>query len=217
LKLDLRKYATPESLQYRYDASTSSSTSSSSLPSSLSSTPSTTTTTSTTSSSSTASAATTTASDSDTISETTESNNNNLLSSSTISEEGESLPIQQQQQQQSESVPIELPVTASTTTTVIDDPTIGKYDLAAIVVHEGSLEHGHYYTFAKVPMSSTNDHQFIWMKFNDHQVEEVSEEYVLQVARGMQKQILSPKLLVQKYLGEASSINAYLLFYTQME
>lgn len=105
---------------------------------------------------------------------------------------------------------------------VLHDPTAGIYDLTAIVVHEGNLETGHYYTFVKVPLQyaehrTCSSDRFIWVKCNDQQVTPVSrEEDVLQVARGLRKS-RTTNTIFQKLLDNDTSTNAYLLFYTQRD
>ena len=101
--------------------------------------------------------------------------------------------------------------------------TRGKYSLSAVVVHEGSLDHGHYYTFVKVPKnpfaeSGLADNTTHWVKLNDHMVSKVSEEEVLRIAKGEDRKNQQAKTIYEKYLGTDSiSTNAYILFYSQID
>lgn len=102
------------------------------------------------------------------------------------------------------------------------DPTAGKYNLQVVVVHEGSLDYGHYYTFAKVPIDNElcNLEKQHWIKLNDHEVTVVDEATVLETARGGASKAQPSRLnnMLQKKLGSNSvSTNAYILFYTQQD
>lgn len=57
--------------------------------------------------------------------------------------------------------------------TAFKDFTQQPYNLHAILVHDGSAESGHYYSFI-----FSAEHQ-TWFKFNDHLVKPVSEEQVM--------------------------------------
>lgn len=73
------------------------------------------------------------------------------------------------------------------------------YEIAAIVVHEGSATAGHYTCFARPDFRKAPD---CWIKLNDHDVTPVSEEVVR----------------VETYGGSSSgdrSRNAYMLFYVK--
>jgi ubiquitin C-terminal hydrolase len=81
-----------------------------------------------------------------------------------------------------------------------------EYELSAVVVHAGRLDAGHYYCLARHEVEGGSDgdsRRVRWVRFNDYVVREVSEEEVLQEARGL-----------QSVDGSVSS-NAYLLFYTR--
>jgi ubiquitin C-terminal hydrolase len=84
-------------------------------------------------------------------------------------------------------------------------PRSDEYELSAVVVHAGRLDAGHYFCLARqeVEGGDGDSRRVRWVKFNDHVVREVSEEEVLQEARGLQSAD-----------GSVSS-NAYLLFYSR--
>jgi ubiquitin C-terminal hydrolase len=96
------------------------------------------------------------------------------------------------------------------------DLTAGLYNLSAVVMHEGSLEYGHYYTFAKVPRNHENSEDMHWVKLNDQQVQEVDEEFVLTVAKGVKRTNMLNSMF-SKMMDADTSTNAYLLFYTQQD
>ena len=54
------------------------------------------------------------------------------------------------------------------------------YNLHAILVHDGSAESGHYYSFIY------SKPQQLWFKFNDHLVTAVDEEQVMRESVGGQ-------------------------------
>lgn len=83
-------------------------------------------------------------------------------------------------------------------------------------MHEGSLEYGHYYTFAKVPRNHENGEDMHWVKLNDQQVQEVDEEFVLTVAKGVKRKNMLNSMF-SKMMDADTSTNAYLLFYTQQD
>lgn len=99
------------------------------------------------------------------------------------------------------------------------DATTGRYSLQAAIVHEGSLDFGHYYAFAKVPLFVDGKEQPIshWVKLNDDEVTLVDEETVLKVTRGGKMFSKNPRNMLNRALGDAVSTNAYILFYTQWE
>lgn len=100
-----------------------------------------------------------------------------------------------------------------------NDATTGRYSLQAAIVHEGSLDFGHYYAFAKLPLQIDGKElpSTHWVKFNDDQVTLVDEETVLKVTKGGKLVSKNPRNLLNKALGDAVSTNAYILFYTQWE
>lgn len=121
---------------------------------------------------------------------------------------------------------------ASSSSSALKDHTAGIYELSAVVVHEGSLDVGHYYTYAKllrVSSSSSSSKQekplvvdsdrSRWIKLNDQQVSLVSEAEVLQVSRGMKRSTLggANSGLLRMLDPQDTSTNAYLLFYTQLD
>ena len=68
------------------------------------------------------------------------------------------------------------------------------YDLTSIVIHEGSLNYGHYYALVRPDLdSSDQDKNERWIMLNDKQVAVISQEDVLALGRK----------------------NGYLLFYTR--
>lgn len=98
------------------------------------------------------------------------------------------------------------------------DQTAGKYNLQAAIIHEGSLEFGHYYAYAKVPINHEmcNADRQHWVKLNDHTVTPAKLEEVLQIARGMTGVAPTRVIGQRPTLGANSfSTNAYILFYTQ--
>lgn len=85
-----------------------------------------------------------------------------------------------------------------------------KYELRAIVVHEGSLQAGHYYAAV-----STQDGGDKWIVYDDHNVHIVKEESVLRVAEGMEP--LSFLLSKYDHINDKFRVSAtgYLLFYSR--
>ena len=65
-----------------------------------------------------------------------------------------------------------------------------KYNLKGVIIHEGNVNYGHYYSYVKI-----NDQ---WVCFNDMQVEQVSEETVIKTGKGF---------------SEKKSANCYCLVY----
>lgn len=120
---------------------------------------------------------------------------------------------------------------SSSSSSALKDHTAGIYELSAVVVHEGSLDVGHYYTYAKLPRvssfsSSSKQEKLVvdsdrsrWIKLNDQQVSLVSEAEVLQVSRGMKRSTLggANSGLLRMLDPQDTSTNAYLLFYTQLD
>jgi hypothetical protein len=106
---------------------------------------------------------------------------------------------------------------------------LGRYSLKAAVIHEGSLDHGHYYTLGRVFATPTTreeeDEKSYWVKMNDAVVSRVDEKTVLQTCRGQERGGERGRGggggggsagLIEKYLSEMNPIssNAYLLFYS---
>ena len=58
----------------------------------------------------------------------------------------------------------------------IRPPQKTRYTLKGVIIHEGTVSYGHYYSYVKV------DGQ--WVCFDDLQVEEVSEETVIKTGKG---------------------------------
>lgn len=123
-------------------------------------------------------------------------------------------------------IPLELNLRAFATQTPVDK-TAGIYSLSAIVVHEGSLDVGHYYAFAKIPLSVYekgagkaagvySSDRYVWVKLNDQNVSMVTEEEVLQVARGLRR-ARTTNTVFQRLMDNDTSTNAYLLFYSQLD
>ncbi len=104
--------------------------------------------------------------------------------------------------------------------TLSHDKIAAKYNLQAAIIHEGSLEFGHYYAYAKVPINQElcNAEKQHWVKLNDHTVSQATIDEVLQVARGMTGVIPTRAIGPRPTLGANSfSTNAYILFYTQQD
>ena len=59
----------------------------------------------------------------------------------------------------------------------IRPPELLKYSLKGVIIHEGTVSYGHYYSYVKI-----NEN---WFKFNDLEVEQVSEEIVMNNGRGL--------------------------------
>ena len=90
------------------------------------------------------------------------------------------------------------------------------YELSSIVLHEGSLNSGHYVCLARTNQQSARGKQCgnegnkdvytgnKWVMLDDHIVSEVTEQQVLDMARG--KKFPST---------DGSSSNAYMVFYTK--
>lgn len=100
---------------------------------------------------------------------------------------------------------------------------LGKYRLQSVVIHKGSIDHGHYYTLAKIyPQPDILDEEnskAYWVKLDDNRVSRMDEESVLIEATG-EERIPQPnsKSLYEKFVGaDPISSNAYLLFYTLQE
>lgn len=99
---------------------------------------------------------------------------------------------------------------------------VGRYSLSAAVIHQGSIDRGHYFTLAKVakhPNITDEDKMHHWVMLNDHQVTPLDEEIVLRIAAGEERATNpSSKSIYEKVLGsDPVSTNAYLLFYTLQE
>jgi hypothetical protein len=99
---------------------------------------------------------------------------------------------------------------------------IGRYSLSAAIIHQGSIDQGHYYTLAKVgksPEDKDEDEIKHWIQLNDQHVSVLSEEKVLEIAKGVEKtpsRSSESKSFIEKFLGsDPVSSNAYLLFYTR--
>eukprot|EP01038_Epipyxis_sp_PR26KG_P011299 gene11299-15159_t len=76
-----------------------------------------------------------------------------------------------------------------------------KYELSSIVMHEGTTDFGHYWSFAR-PDPTNNPKR--WIILNDEIVQEIDEELVLQSAEG------------GKVFGSGkASVNAYILIYSK--
>lgn len=105
------------------------------------------------------------------------------------------------------------------------------YELSAVVVHDGTLERGHYFTYAKVPSiiesedgvlaalngssSSNEGNKKKWVELNDQRVKEVDEATVLRVAAGEDNSNMNKiQSVAQSFIKRSYSTNAYLLFYT---
>jgi hypothetical protein len=100
------------------------------------------------------------------------------------------------------------------------DPTAGKYNLQAAIIHEGTLGYGHYYAYAKVPINheQRNADRQHWVKLNDDKISAVSFDEVLDVARGKIGVIPTQAIGPRPRFGSSSfSTNAYILFYTQQD
>ena len=69
-----------------------------------------------------------------------------------------------------------------------------KYSLFSVIVHEGTPESGHYYCFVRLDGDN-------WVKFNDYQTKRVSQNEVLEIAKG----------------GEKTNSSAYCAFYMREE
>lgn len=100
---------------------------------------------------------------------------------------------------------------------------VGRYSLSAAVIHQGSIDRGHYFTLAKVakhPNITDEDKMHHWVMLNDHQVTPLDEETVLKIARGEERSSSNgaSRSIYEKVLGsDPVSSNAYLLFYTLQE
>lgn len=79
-----------------------------------------------------------------------------------------------------------------------DKTSQAPYELAAIVVHEGTATRGHYTCFARPDLARAPE---AWVRLNDHAVSRVSQETVLEESFG-DSDVRGP-----------ASKNAYLLFY----
>jgi hypothetical protein len=117
--------------------------------------------------------------------------------------------------------PIEVPLsldlrayaTSSSSSTSLPTATTGRYTLSAVVVHEGSLEYGHYWAFVKIKGAGHAQ----WVRCNDQEVVPVDEQVVLQAARG-EATLAAGKARLHRAMGsDAFSTNAYLLFYTEID
>lgn len=99
--------------------------------------------------------------------------------------------------------------------TILRPPSYYEYDLVGIVVHTGSIDSGHYYSFIKerVPLKGTKSQ---WFEFNDQKVTRFDPndiphecfggyEWIEQYVDGMRTQ----KEKVKREIGH----NAYMLFY----
>lgn len=77
-----------------------------------------------------------------------------------------------------------------------------SYTLSAVVVHQGALDYGHYYSLCRSSASDVTG----WVRLNDHIVSEVTESSVLLEARGS---------VVNNADTVSASSNAYILFYVR--
>jgi len=60
-----------------------------------------------------------------------------------------------------------------------------KYSLGAIIMHGGALNRGHYWTFVRVRVpTSETPNELVWMEFNDERVCTRTASHVLDQARG---------------------------------
>jgi len=99
-----------------------------------------------------------------------------------------------------------------------NEPRAGIYNLSAIVIHQGSIERGHYYTLAKVLKNPKDECQgYHWIQCNDHMVSTMTEEQVLKIAKGEINTRPAVTSYEKVYGTDAVSTNAYLLFYTAVE
>jgi ubiquitin C-terminal hydrolase len=99
---------------------------------------------------------------------------------------------------------------------------LGRYSLAAAVIHEGSLDRGHYFALTRVgkrgpEVDEEADGASLWVKLNDQTVTPIDEESVLRIARGQERPgTAGPggQSIYEKFMGaDPVSSNAYLLFY----
>ena len=118
----------------------------------------------------------------------------------------------------------------------------GRYALTALVIHQGSIEQGHYFTLAKLDNTNDSangqcegrDQPGQWVQCNDHQVSRMSEQAVLKLAKGEEEEEeeeeeyhhhrinydaddddLLNQIKEESFVmsSSSSSCNAYLLFY----
>ncbi|CAG8488554.1 749_t:CDS:10, partial [Cetraspora pellucida] len=95
-----------------------------------------------------------------------------------------------------------------------------EYELVGVLVHTGTADSGHYYSFIKErkPSCNENDSERRWYQFNDSTVEIFDPkdipkqcyggpEYIMQLDTAQQKSL--PKMFLKQY-------NAYMLFYERV-
>ena len=89
------------------------------------------------------------------------------------------------------------------------------------MIHQGSIDRGHYFTLAKVanhPDITDDEKMRYWVQLNDERVSPIDEATVLKIAKGEERINTGPKSIFEKYLGaDPVSSNAYILFYTLQE
>lgn len=85
--------------------------------------------------------------------------------------------------------PSVLDLSSICTSTDDEEGVYTTYDLQSVVIHVGKYGMGHYYSYVRPDINSD-----IWYRFNDHVVEKVSEQEVLEDAYGGESGAkLSPK------------------------
>lgn len=90
------------------------------------------------------------------------------------------------------------------------------YHLHSIVVHEGNIDTGHYYTYIRPKLSSyssdpSGERHSDWFKYNDHVVSTVKESEVLEnsygISRGGEVRLSTPTAYMLVYIREADLEN----------
>jgi hypothetical protein len=91
----------------------------------------------------------------------------------------------------------------------------GSYALSAAIIHEGTLQSGHYFTAVKAQDAAEEPS---WVLLNDQHVQAADEASILRVTGGIEAKTSSP--LLDRYQVAKqfkSSATGYLLFYTRQQ
>lgn len=99
----------------------------------------------------------------------------------------------------------------------LDGEGSSRFELAALIIHEGTLQSGHYIAVVRDGEAAVDGEEGSqWLVLNDTEVFKADEEAVLSIAKGVPIEAANPRL--QKLLkGMEASATAYLLLYRKVE
>lgn len=94
------------------------------------------------------------------------------------------------------------------------EQTYYEYELTGVLVHAGTAETGHYYSFVKSREPNANGER-LWYRFNDTVVEEMNEEDLAAATFGGVETVNTWDQTTRKTVlrTQAKNYNAYMLFY----